>query len=158
MAFARYKGVKVGRDCRIYINQFGTEPFLIQIGDRVTITAGVKILTHDGSTILVRNEEGRRYLFYAPVTIGNDVFIGVNAIILPGVSIGSNVVIGAGSIVTGDIPNNCVAVGSPARVVGSFDAFSSRVVKFYVNDCELDGVAGYERRVRKAMSLIAENT
>lgn len=156
VAFARHKGVKVGKDCRIYIQQFGTEPFLIRIGDRVTITAGVKILTHDGSTILVRNEKGRRYFYYAPVEIGNDVFIGVNAIILPGVTIGSNVVIGAGSIVTSDIPDNSVAVGSPARVVGSFDAFKLRVTRRYVNDCELDGVTGYEQRVRTALSLIAE--
>lgn len=153
VAFARYKGVKVGEDCRIYIRQFGTEPFLINIGDRVTITSGVQIITHDGSTALVRNDVGRRYFHYAKVKIGNDVFIGVNSIILPGVTIGSNVVIGAGSIVTRNIPANSVAVGSPARVVGSFEEFHLYITKNYVNEAELDHISDYERRIYKAISL-----
>ena len=51
-----------------------------------------------------------------PVNIGNNVWIGAGAIILPGVSIGDNSVIGAGSVVTKDIPNNSIAVGNPAKV------------------------------------------
>ena len=53
----------------------------------------------------------------APVIIGNNVWIGGGAIILPGVTIGNNVVIGAGSVVTKNIPDNVIAVGSPCRVV-----------------------------------------
>jgi maltose O-acetyltransferase len=52
-----------------------------------------------------------------PVTIGDNVWIGGNTTILPGVTIGSNVTIGAGSVVVKDIPDNCVAVGNPARVI-----------------------------------------
>ena len=52
-----------------------------------------------------------------PVTIGDSVWIGGSATILPGVTIGDNVVIGAGSVVTRDIPSNCVAAGNPARVI-----------------------------------------
>ena len=52
-----------------------------------------------------------------PVTIGNDVWIGGNTVITPGVTIGSNVVIGSGSVVTHDIPDNVVAVGNPCRVL-----------------------------------------
>jgi acetyltransferase-like isoleucine patch superfamily enzyme len=148
--------VTVGKDCRIYIQQFGTEPFLISIGDRVTITAGVKIITHDGSTALVRDEGGRRYLYYARVEIGDDVFVGVDSIILPGVKIGSKVVVGAGSVVTRDIPDNCVVVGSPARVVGTFEAFRSRVVANYVKDSELDGISDYRQRVSRVISLVRE--
>lgn len=55
IAYAKYKGVEVGNNCRLYISDFGSEPFLITIGDNVTITAGVKILTHDGSAWLVRD-------------------------------------------------------------------------------------------------------
>ena len=77
---ARRLGVKVGEDCRIYIRHFGSAPFLITIGHRTTLTSGVRILTHDGATGLVFNSSGRRYQNYAPVVIGDDVFIGVNAL------------------------------------------------------------------------------
>ena len=49
--------------------------------------------------------------------IGHDCVIGVNSIIMPGVKIGNEVVIGSGSVVTKDIPNNCIAVGNPAKVI-----------------------------------------
>jgi galactoside O-acetyltransferase len=55
--------------------------------------------------------------FSMPIHIGNDVWIGANSIVLPGVTIGNNVVIGAGSVVTHDIPDNTVAYGTPCRVV-----------------------------------------
>ena len=80
--YAKYRGVKMGKGCRIYITKWGAEPFLIKIGDRVTITKGVIILTHDGSSWLIRDHKGRRYL-YRKVIIGNNVFIGVNSIIMP---------------------------------------------------------------------------
>lgn len=57
----------------------------------------------------------------SPVNIGNDVWIGANVVILPGVTIGNNVVIGAGAVVTKDIPDNSLAVGVPARVIKSIE-------------------------------------
>ena len=56
-----------------------------------------------------------------PVVISDNVFIGVNCIILKGSSIGRNSVIGANSVVTGDIPENCIAAGNPARVIRSLE-------------------------------------
>lgn len=90
VASARKRGAKIGTGCRIYIFQLGTEPFLISIGDNVRITSGVRILTHDGSTALVNDAQGRRYQNYKPVAIGSNVFVGINSIILPGVSIANN--------------------------------------------------------------------
>ena len=52
-----------------------------------------------------------------PVTIGNDVWIGVNCTILPGVTIGNNVVVAAGAVVTKDVPDNCIVGGVPAKVI-----------------------------------------
>ena len=60
---ARRKGVKVGTNCRIYTTAFGSEPWLIEIGNKVTVTAGVRILTHDGSTWLFNDDIGRRFLY-----------------------------------------------------------------------------------------------
>ena len=61
------------------------------------------------------------------ITIGDNVFIGSNSILLYGVSIGNNVVIGAGSIVTKDIPEGVVAVGSPCKPIGSFDDWKGKM-------------------------------
>lgn len=111
----RSRGVRIGENCSIntdYID-YG-HGFLVSIGDNVTIAVNAMILTHDAST--------KPFLGYSKVgsvSIGNDVFIGAGSIILPGVSIGKNVIIGAGSVVIRDIPDNSVAVGNPAKVIGS---------------------------------------
>lgn len=151
--YARLKGVNLGKNCRIYIKNWGAEPFLITIGDRVTITSGVRLITHDGSTCLFIDEHGSRYQKYMPITIGSDVFIGVNTIIMPGISIGSKVVIGAGSIVTKNIPNNSVVVGNPAKVISDFDSLERKIKKSCVSNSEIEGVVGYKNRVFKAMEL-----
>ena len=155
---ARRLGVTVGEGCRIYTSKFGTEPFLITIGDRVTVTSGVVFLTHDGSTSLVRNEAGRRYQRYAPISIGDDVFIGVNSIILPGVAIGRRVVVAAGSVVTKDVPDDSVVAGVPARAVSSFEAFERKIVAQCANDSELEEAGGYRSRVALAIEIQSRKT
>lgn len=114
----RKRGVEIGENCHIYGSLDNGHEYLISMGDNVTLASGSRILTHDGSTkkLLGYSKVGR-------VDIGNDVFIGAASIILPNVKIGNQVVIGAGSVVTKDIPDNSVAVGSPARVVGTYDDF-----------------------------------
>ena len=90
----------------------------IEIGDNVILAPNVHILAHDASTKPFLN-----YTRIANVKIGSRVFIGAAAIILPGVNIGDDVVIGAGSIVSKDIPNNSLAIGSPAKVICSLDTY-----------------------------------
>lgn len=145
---ARKLGVSVGEGCRIYTRHFGSEPFLIKIGNRVTVTSGVQFITHDGSTWLIRDSQGRRYKF-ASIEIGDDVFIGVNSIILPGVHIGSRCVIGAGSVVTRSIPENSVAVGTPAKIIGSFDDFEQKIKKSCISERDVPprGSSGYREWV-----------
>ncbi len=139
IALARKLGVSIGDDCRVMITEWGTEPFLIRIGSRVTITAGVTFLTHDGSTWLIRNDRDVRYqkfapITFAPITIGDNVFIGVNSIIMPGVEIGSNVIIGAGSVVTKNIPSKSVYAGNPAKLICSFEDYETKVKNNFLND------------------------
>jgi len=88
----------------------------ISIGDDVTIAPGAHIIAHDASTKMHLG-----YTRIGKVDIGNRVFIGAAAIVLPGVSIGNDVVIGAGSVVSQDIPDNVIACGSPARALGATD-------------------------------------
>jgi acetyltransferase-like isoleucine patch superfamily enzyme len=66
---------------------------------------------------------------FGKIKIGNNVFIGINAIILPGVTIGNNVIIGAGSLVNSDIPDNSVVAGIPARIIKDIDSYKSEVLK-----------------------------
>lgn len=95
--------------------------FLISVGDNVTIAPRCHILAHDAST---KTALGRTRV--SPVVIGNEVFIGAESVILPGVTIGDRVVVGAGSVVTGDLEGNGVYVGSPARRICSYDEYIER--------------------------------
>lgn len=111
----RDRGVSIGENVDIIKSHIDyAHGFLISIGNNVTITNAC-VLTHDAS---LKKQIG--YSRIGRVDIGNDVFIGYGAIVLPNVKIGNNVIIGAGSVVTQDIPDNSVAVGSPARVVGKY--------------------------------------
>lgn len=156
VAYARKKGVTIGNNCRIYIHSWGSEPFLVSIGDDVTVTSGVKFITHDGSTCLVKDEQGKRYQRFAPIQVGSHVFIGVNTIVMPGVKIGSNVVIGAGSVVTKDIPDNAVAIGVPAKVVSSFADYQAKIKATCASDSELVDIPDYAKRVQRAIELQAQ--
>lgn len=98
--------------------------WLIEIGDNVTVAPRVHILCHDASTKLFLG-----YTKIGRVIIGNNVFIGAESVVLPGVKIGSNVIIGANSTVTHDIPDNSVAVGSPARVICSLEEYLEKEKK-----------------------------
>lgn len=108
-------------DTHIYIGDY------VMIGPNVTISAGSHPI-HPG----LREKQAQ---FNLPVTIGKNVWIGANAVILPGVTIGENSVIGAGSIVTKDIPANVVAVGNPCRVMREI---SDRDMRCYYQDMEID--------------------
>lgn len=150
--YYRKVGAKIGNGCRIYTEYFGTEPFLIEIGDRVTVTHGVRLLTHDGSTWLMRDSEGRRY-HYAPIKIGNDVFIGVDSIIMPSVRIGDKVVVAAGSVVTKSVPSGVIVAGNPARIIGDYSQYEQRCLRKYKSAKELEVFSSYDERVSAALSV-----
>jgi len=96
----------------------------LKIGNKVSISSGVHIYTHDSSYYriadLAKDTEFGTHIKRAPVKIGNNVQIGANSIILPGVTIGDNVIIGALSLVKTDISSRCVAVGNPCKVIKTF--------------------------------------
>lgn len=153
---ARLLGVTIGDDCRIYISEWGSEPFLISIGDKVTITNGVRFLTHDGSTWLFSSADGSRYQRYDPITVGSRVFIGSGAIILPGVTIGNDCVIGAGAVVTRDVPPGTISVGNPARICGQTADLAARIAQTCVTDKELGGITDYRARVEAAINIASK--
>ena len=127
--YSKYLGIKFGKDVRIlHYPRWGSEPFLIEIGDNVTITRGVSFLNHDGSLALFRNEHPNLN-FFDKIIIGSNVFIGINSIIMPGVKIGDNVVIGAGSVVRNHIESNSVYAGVPAKKISDLKSFKSKYLK-----------------------------
>lgn len=125
----RERGLVIGRGCEILNGyEFGSEPYLVEIGDNVRITRGVSITTHDGGVWVLRHlyPELSDVDRFARVRIGDNCHIGLNATIMPGVTIGKNCIIGAGAVVTHDIPDNSVAVGVPARVIECVDEYRAK--------------------------------
>ena len=125
ISYAKFIGVKLGKNVFIYGNamsMFGTEPWAITIGNNVHITREVIFITHDGGTLLFRDRM-QDLEITSPIKIGNNVYIGVRSLILPGVIIGNNCIIAAGSIVTKNIPDNSVYGGNPAKFIISFESY-----------------------------------
>jgi acetyltransferase-like isoleucine patch superfamily enzyme len=121
VTYARSLGVQVGEDCRIIDVNFGSEPYLVRLGDHVSATA-THFITHDGGVWVFRESRPDADLI-APIIVGNNVFLGMAVTVLPGVSIGDNVVVGAGAVVTHDLPSDCVAVGAPAKPIRTLDEY-----------------------------------
>ncbi|MCW3845453.1 acyltransferase [Micromonospora yasonensis] len=128
-AFARSIGVNLAGRVKFYgISRwmFGSEPWLITLGDGVCVAAGVQFVTHDGGVLNLRKEYPDLE-WTAPIVVGDDTFLGIRSLILPGVTIGRRCVIGAGSIVGRDIPDNTVAAGVPARPIRTTDEYVARL-------------------------------
>lgn len=123
LEYLKENGLKVGKECYIW-NENGIDalfPFLIEIGDFVTISTDVKILAHDNSTYKqnLHTKIGR-------VWIGNRVFIGNGTTILPNVRIGDNVIIGANSLVSKNLTSDGVYAGNPARYICSIKDYKQK--------------------------------
>jgi acetyltransferase-like isoleucine patch superfamily enzyme len=117
--YQRTRGVKIGKNCHIspYVLIDLLHPELIKIEDNVTISSNSMIFAHVNPSA---NEFLKKHGYprtIKPVTIKKGAVISVGCIVIAGVTIGENSIVGAGSVVTQDIPDYCVAVGNPARVV-----------------------------------------
>lgn len=118
------------------------DPKYIRFHNNVVVAADVTFVTHDVIYILMRN------MGVQPVAqnidcieVMDNVFIGLGAIIMPGVRIGANSVIAAGSVVTKDVPPNSVVGGNPAKLIGSFDAlFQKRIIQ--MQELKKQGIDG----------------
>lgn len=104
---------------------FGSEPYLITIGDNTTISFDCAFVTHDAATRVIRNlpDGNPETVIYGPIYIGRNCFIGCRTVVLPGVTIGDNCIIGAGSIVNKNIPSNTVAAGVPCEIICTLEEY-----------------------------------
>lgn len=141
--YLRRKGVEIGKNCHVYqpktvsIDVF--RPYLLKIGNNVVICAKTTIITHDYSHTVICNKYGMNIGDAKPVSIGNNVFIGIDAMILMGSNIGDNVIIGAKSVVHGDIPSNVVVAGNPAKVICSLEHFYKKRIELE-EECAINNV------------------
>lgn len=111
--------IEVGENFYANVNLVILDGAKVRIGDNAFIAPNVGIYTAGHPLDASDRNKGLEYAY--PITIGNNVWIGAGAIILPGVTIGNNVVIGAGSVVTKNIPAYSLAVGNPCRVIKRID-------------------------------------
>lgn len=128
--YLRKAGVDIGEDCKIYApNKTEIDiqnPYMLTIGNNVKIATETKILTHDFSWCVTSNIDGYITGSVGKVSIGNNVFIGMGAIITRNVTIGDNVIIGAGSIVTHDCESGYVYAGVPAKKIMSIKDYHNK--------------------------------
>lgn len=125
------RGLKVGKDV-IFIEapKFGSEPFLIEIGERTKITANCTFINHDGAMYVIRSmEKYQDARNFGRIKIGRNCFIGNNCTILPGVEIGDNCILGAGSVLNSSMPANSVFAGVPAKLICTIDEYGHKALK-----------------------------
>lgn len=128
--YARSLGVTVGNNVTFAVHpypfsfpDFGSEPYLIEIGDDCLVSFGVTFLTHDVSHLVFMPlinapmSDQFKYKKFGRIKVGRRTFIGCRCIIMPGVTIGDNCIIGAGSVVTKSIPDGQVWAGNPAQFI-----------------------------------------
>ena len=130
-------GMKIGKNSIIFNSEedYGLNPQLVSIGDNCVVASGVRFITNTGM-IRDRNSSSS-----GSIIVHDNSFIGINAIIYPGIEIGPNVIIGAGSIVTDSVlPERCVA-GNPAKVTCT--------LKFYERICKKNQIIRYDNKTKR---------
>jgi len=126
---AQKQGMKVGKNVGFTDTpNFGSEPYLIEIGDNTTFSFEVAFVNHDAATRVIRQlpDGDPNTIIYGKIKIGKNCFIGCRTTLLPGIEIGDNVVIGAGSVVNKSIPSNSIAAGVPCKVICSLDEYREK--------------------------------
>lgn len=129
--FARGLGVRVGEECLLITPTaatFGGEPYLVWIGDRVVISADVRMVTHDGAVWVGRHKDPDLDVA-GPVIVRSGAFVGLGATLLLGSVVGEGAVIAAGAVLTGKVPAGMVAAGVPARPICSVAEYLARARK-----------------------------
>lgn len=128
--YARRMGVKIGNNSQIAKSlDFGSEPYLIKIGENFYSSENVSFVTHDGSLNVLRNlsPNFRNSDIFGVILVGNNVFLGRGVTVLLGSKIEDNVIVGANSLVKGLLSKNSVYAGSPARFICTLEEYAEKI-------------------------------
>lgn len=143
--YFRREGMRVGKNCHIYSNIATSESYLIHIGDNVTISNGVQLITHDNSICKVLPEFTDTFGF---INIGRNSFIGAKTVILPGVNLPDHTIVGSGSVVTKSFTEQRIIIaGNPAKKISTWDQYEQKRGRVAVN------ITGCSAEVTKERAL-----
>lgn len=124
------RGLIVGKDV-VFISApaFGSEPYLIEIGDRTKITAGATFINHDGAMYTIRGmEKYKDARNFARIKLGENCFVGNNCIFLPGSQMGDYCILGAGSVLNSSMPDHSVYAGVPAKFICTIEEYGDKAL------------------------------
>lgn len=158
----RAKGLKIGKGV-IFIEapEFGSEPFLIEIGDKTKITAGCRFINHDGAMYVIRSmEKFSDARNFGRIKLGSNCFVGNNCIFLPGSQMGNNCILGAGSVLNSSMPDNSVYAGSPAKFICTIEEYGDKALEnniMYPREIEKDR-AVLEKYIKENLSYTYKPT
>ena len=123
--YLRKKEIKLGKNIEIGKNvNFGSEPYLIELKDNVRVSSNVNFITHDGGLWTLRKMKLLEDAdYFGKIIVEENVNIGMNVAIMPGVKIGKNSVIGFGAVVTKDVDEGTVVAGVPAKKIETIEEY-----------------------------------
>jgi acetyltransferase-like isoleucine patch superfamily enzyme len=133
----------MGPDCYIDFSVNIEEPYLVRLGKNVWLTDDVRLLTHDASLTMLSRVHGGVLRKFGSITLEDNVFIGMNSTLMPGVRVGTGSVIAAGSVVTRNVPPGSIVGGNPAKQIGSS---ADLVEKWRTRQSRFAYVDGNEKR------------
>jgi acetyltransferase-like isoleucine patch superfamily enzyme len=125
--YFRKQGAQIGENCSISVKSLGSEPYLVKLGNHVTISEGVVFLTHEGGVRMLGETFSNLQLF-GTIILEDNCFIGQNVVLCPNIRIGKDSIVGANSLVISDVQPNTIAIGVPARHFGSATKFKERCI------------------------------
>lgn len=149
ISYYRKKGISIGSGC-VFRSPGSTQidimrPALITIGNNVDMNKNFAIMAHDFGHRVFLHKYGEFLSSSGRVTIGSNIYFGMNVTVLKDVTIGDNCIIGAGSVVTKNIPANSVAAGVPCRVICSIEEYYERRKTEWIKEAQDYAVAIRER-------------
>lgn len=130
-AYARRQGVTIGKECLIATRYWGSEPYLITIGNRVQITADVRFYTHGGGQ--VARQQYPDFDIFGKIKVEDGAYVGACSMIMAGVTIGEGALVAAGSVVTKSVAPRTVVAGNPARQICTVDEYIEKNLKYNLN-------------------------
>lgn len=146
-AYARHIGVNLGKGCLVGTRNWGSEPYLITVGDNVQLTGDIHFHTHGGAHVARRKHPD--FDIFGKIVIKDNAYIGTGSRIMPGVTIGKGALVAAGSVVTKSVPDGEVWGGIPAARICTVDEYIERNLPYNTHTA---GMAGEAKR-RHLLSL-----